>query len=184
MTASGGLRYAARMRLSATIALLLVFGGPTSSWAIPPSYCHQTLTGTMASTDPAQYPPVGIISLRLAVRNDEGDLSLSGRFRCKPVSGSPGSCEASGTSAIVDGFSGLPTDDHYGLNFRIALVDPDTSSYTVRCELHGVAAVMSTRCIPAMAGTYVCKQGSVEVDHGTFGLTAKICAVLNRRSTR
>jgi len=163
------------MRLLAALALSMLFGGPTPSWAIPPSYCRQTLTGTMGSTDPAPFPPVGIISLRLSVRNDEGDLSLSGRFRCKRVSGSPGSCDASGTSATVDGFSELPTAEGYGLNFRIALVEPGQSVHTVLCELHGVAAVMARGCIPAMSGTYVCKQGDVEVDHGTFGLTAKIC---------
>jgi hypothetical protein len=161
------------------LAVLALLATARPSWPFPPSFCHESLAGVLRSTESVPFVPgviaiVGLVDLRLTVRNDEGDLSLTGHYHCRRPSGSGASCAGSGTTAAVDGSSGLVTPDLFGLQFFVRLSRPGPG-YRPLCELDGTAPVVWHGCIPAISGTYVCKQGDVETEHGTFGLVARSC---------
>jgi len=166
-------------RTSAFLAALALLAVARPSWPFPPSFCHESLTGFLDTTQSVSFSPgfivaAGKVDVRLTVRNDEGDLSLSGRYRCTRNPSSSTACTGSGPSGKLDGVPQLPTEDHFGSSFIIHL-DEAGSGYRVLCELNGTAPVVWHGCIPAMSGTYVCKQGESETEHGTFELVARSC---------
>jgi hypothetical protein len=166
-----------RKRTFLAVLALLAPAGP--SLAFPPSFCHESLTGLLRTTESVSFSPgfivvVGKVDVRLTVRNDEGDLSLGGLFQCRRPSGSRTSCAGSGLTGSLDGVPNLPTEDHFGSSFIIHLLQPGPG-YHVLCQLDGTAPVVWHGCIPAISGTYVCKQGEVETEHGTFELVASSC---------
>ena len=169
-------------RTSALLAALALLAVTRPSWPFPPSFCHEFLTGFLRTTQSVSFSPgfivdLGRVDIQLTVRNDEGDLSLHGRYHCTRKPHSATACTGSGPTGLLNGGPHLPTEDGFGSSFMIQLIQLDQpgSKDRVLCELDGTAPVVWHGCIPAMSGTYVCTQGEVETEHGTFELVARSC---------
>ena len=158
------------MRLTmAGLVVLASVGLAGRSLAIPPTFCHETLTGVLFSSVSGAF--TSPVRLSTSVRNDEGDLSLRGRFHCKRDAKHPQRCTGTGTDAGIDSVTTSFTG--FGLEYDIRLIDLQQTGFTVRCELETEPAFLpEPGCFGGLIGSYTCRDGETVTDHGRFTLVA------------
>src|SRR5262249_58243523 len=89
------------------------------SLAIPPTFCHETLTGVLFSSVSGAF--TSPVKLSTTVRDDEGDLFLRDRFHCKRDAKHPERCTGTGTDAGIDGLA--TSYSPLGYPYDIRLID-------------------------------------------------------------
>ena len=121
-----------RLTLVGMVTLALVAIGRHSS-AIPPTFCHESMNGVLFSSVSGAF--TSAVRLAVTVRNDEGDLALSGRYHCKRDPKHLERCTGSGTEAGIDGLPLSSLSILFPTQYDIRLFDPHSSGFTVLCEL-------------------------------------------------
>ena len=147
----------------ATVAL------PAPVRAISPALCRQTMAGLFKAEDGRIMP----VELLLRIRSDDNDLSIRGRFRCT-AKRDPSRCFIGATKIDALGFSvGGGRLMQSTRNFRLTHGGP----YSVVCDLTATTPFVRNLCIPALGGTFACRNdgefGSVS---GAFGVAVDSCA--------
>src|SRR5262249_60056832 len=99
--------------------------------AIPPTFCHETLTGVLFNSVSGAF--TSPVRLSTTVRNDERDLSLRGRFHCKLDAKHPQRCTGTGADAGIDSLA--TSDSPFGYRYDIRLIDLHQTWFTVRSHL-------------------------------------------------
>ena len=159
------------MRLTiAGMVVLVAVGLARRSPAIPPTFCHESLTGVLFSSVSGAF--TSPVKLSTTVRNDEGDLFLRGRFHCKRDARHPERCTGTGTDAGIDGLA--TSYSPFGYRYDIRLIDLHQTGFTVRCELETEPAFLPEPggCFGGLIGSYTCRDGETVTDHGRFTLVA------------
>jgi hypothetical protein len=148
------------------MTLLVVMALPVVSEAIPPAICRQTMAGVFTADDGRSMR----VALRLRMRSDENDISITGRFRCTEKRArercfiAPANVSAAGMQAF--GFR-LAQATH-----RFTLSDPDG----VVCELTATTPFVRDLCVPALGGRFTCQaDGGADSASGAFGLAVDSC---------
>ena len=158
------------MRLTiAGMVVLACVGLAGRSPAIPRTFCHESLTGVLFS--PVSGAFTSPVRLSTTVRNDEGDLSLRGRFHCKRDAKHPQRCTGTGTDA------GNRQPRHLVFPVWLPVRHPShrSASDGVHCALRARdRARLSTEpgCFGGLIGSYTCRDGDTVTDHGRFTLVA------------
>jgi len=151
---------------------LLVLTGVTMAAparAVPPTYCRERLVGVLRHANGNETR----VRFRLRVRDDVGDLSLDGRFRCSPRKWDD-PCIVEAGRVTGSNRSGDPGGFGYTFDLRVFAVGANREITTL-CVFSASASFVFNNCIPAMAGSYVCTDGGLETDRGIFGLAAERC---------
>lgn len=149
------------------VGAILALAIPSGSSLTP---CYRGSMGGVlfSSVSPAFTSPVRL-SAKLFV--DQGGFSMSGRLRCKPTARDPQRCTGTGTDAGVHG-SVFATPS--GLSLAIS-VQERRAPFRLLCNLETSvpAFTRAQGCLGALMGTYICHDGDIETDRGSFGLVGQ-----------
>src|SRR5262249_733339 len=151
----------------AGIGVVAVLALARQSASTPAPCFHGWMRGGLFSAaSPALTSPVRLSARLLA---DQGGLSLSGHLRCKPSRRDPQRCTGTGTDAAVQGH--VLSTSPFGDRFAISVQEP-REPFRVLCELETSvpAFTRAQGCLGGLMGTYVCHDGDLETDRGSFGL--------------
>jgi hypothetical protein len=148
--------------------MLLVMALPAVSEAIPPAICRQTMAGVFTTDDGRSMRVV----LRLRMRSDEGDISITGRFRCAERRArercfiAPANVNAYG----MESFGSRLAQATHG--FTLFRFEP----HRIVCELTGTTPFIRDLCVPALGGRFTCQaDGDDDSASGAFGLAVDSC---------